>query len=144
MVVGLLAVGCSHMNSNMSGGNSIPLSNTSVVPGADGEIRLTGSDQNNKTMHLVVHHLAQPQELNPGAVMTGNPPEKPQTYVVWLQPMNGGPPENIGALMPDKNLDAELTTNTTQRKFNLFITAEPSATQTAPTGQHLLQATVQD
>jgi hypothetical protein len=83
--------------------------------------------------------------LSPQAVFpSGNPSTTPQTYVVWLQPAGGGAAVNIGALMPDKNLDAQLTTTTSQRKFDVFITAEPSPSQTTPTGQHLMQASVQD
>jgi hypothetical protein len=137
VVVGLLIAGCAHGNS------SVALSGSSLLPAAEGRVTLSGKEQN-KTLHLVVHHLAEPQNLNTQTVApSSNASSPPQVYVVWLQPTGAGP-DNIGTLMPDKNLDAELTTTTAQKRFEIFITAEPSATMTAPTGQRLMQATVQD
>lgn len=137
VVVGLLIGGCAH------GSPDVALSGSSLLPAAEGRVTLTGKEQNKK-LHLVVHHLAEPQNLNAQAVApSGNTAVPPQVYVVWLQPTGAGP-DNIGTLMPDKNLNAELTTNTAQTKFEVFVTAEPSATVTAPTGQKLLQATIQD
>lgn len=139
MALVLLFVGCAH------GNTSFPFNGTSLVPAAEGKVSLSGKNQTNKTLEITVHHLAKPQDLNAREVMPGNKEgTTPITYVVWLQPLGGGAPENIGVLTPDQNLDAHLTTTTSQRRFDLFVTAEAATTQTAPTGQRLLQTTVQE
>lgn len=138
MLFTVFAAACAHGNA------SVPLGGTSLLPAAQGTVTLSKKDQANQIVRVVVHHLAPPENLNPSSVELGSHPAAPQTYVVWIQPMNGGPAENVGVLVPDKNLDAELTTTTAQHKFDLFVTAEASPTQTTPTGQHLMQANVQD
>jgi hypothetical protein len=130
------AVGCAHNSSNY------PLMANQLVPAASGTVTLKNKDDVNKTLIVRVHHLAPPENLSPEAAAKVDNTPAGHSYVVWLQATESNPPDNIGVLIPDKNLDAELTATTTQKKFNLFVTAEPSPTQNAPTGQHLLQATV--
>ena len=110
------------------------------MPAATGSVALKNKDQNNKTLIVTAHHLAPPEDLNTEAL--GQPQTPAHSYVVWMQPTDTSPPENIGVLVPDKNLDAELTTTTPRARFNIFVTPEPSPTQNAPTGKHLLEATV--
>jgi hypothetical protein len=140
-IVGGLFAGCwAH------GATSVVLTGTSLVPAAEGQVSLSGGADANRTLRVTVHHLAQPGDLNPQTVNPNvHQPAAPQNYVVWLQPMNdNNPPQSIGVLVPDKNLDADLTTTTSQRQFYIFVTAEPSATPNSPTGERLLQATVRE
>jgi hypothetical protein len=135
VVVMVALAGCAH------GKGTFPLSGSSIVPAATGMVTLKeNKDSANKVLHISVQHLARPENLPREAL--GENGGATQTYVVWLQPMGNSSPDNIGVLMPDKNLNAELTTMTTQSRFDVFVTPEPSSTQTAPTGQHVLHAVV--
>ncbi|MGD0836701.1 MAG: hypothetical protein ABSB49_08685 [Polyangia bacterium] len=110
------------------------------MPGAIGSVVLKDRDKPNKTVEIQVHHLARPGELSAEARPHNTPPA--QTYVVWLEPKGTNRPENIGVLTPDSNLDAQITAMTTQSQFTIFVTAEPTDTQLSPTGQRLLEASV--
>ncbi len=135
VVVAVALAGCAHTQ------GTIPLNGSSIVPAATGAVSLKDKDDVNKTLHIAVQHLAKPENLPREALGSDNAPTA-QAYVVWLQPSVGGPPQNIGVLIPDANLDADLTATTSQTKFDIFVTPEPSATQTTPTGRRILQATV--
>lgn len=115
---------------------------SSLLPAASGTVTLKDKDQANKTLIVKVHHLAQPENLGAKASGEGQGTSTPHAYVVWMQASENSAPENIGVLVPDKNLEAELTTTTSRLHFDIFVTAEPTPTQNAPTGPRLLQATV--
>lgn len=136
LIVVLALAGCAH-------GRGVPLTGSSLIPAATGKITLKDRDKVNKTVHIRVAHLAQPQTLPREALAEDTGQAAAQAYVVWLQPMGSSSADNLGVLIPNQNLEAELTTSTTQSRFDIFVTAEPSAMQTMPTGRRLLQASVQ-
>lgn len=135
VVLLFLTTSCGHAQ------RTVPLTGSSIVPEATGVVTLRDTDKVNKTLEVRVRNLARPESL-PGEALGSAGTTPAQTYVVWVQPIGSSPPENVGALVPDKQLDADLVTKTAQSKFDVFITAEPGPTQTMPTGRRLLQATV--
>ena len=75
---------------------SYKLQQSTIVPGATGEVK-TGKDKNGNTKFSVqVKHLA-----NPGSL---TPPKS--TYVVWIQ-QAGAAPESQGVLKVSKNLEGK-------------------------------------
>ncbi len=105
------------------------LSVSSVIPGAEGTVRASEAENENTQLDVRVRHLADPGKLSPPAT----------TYVVWTRANSPeAPPQNIGALSVDEDLNGSLSTVTPLRSFELFITTEAAPTATAPTGQRLL------
>jgi hypothetical protein len=98
------------------------------VPAASGVVNVhRGGANRNTELDIKVSNLARPASLSsPGNV-----------YILWLRP-NGQAPANQGALRVNKNLDGELKVATTSTDCDVFITAEQSATATAPAGSQVL------
>jgi hypothetical protein len=109
-----------------------PLTASSVVPAARGNIQV-GKDKNSNTrVKMTVEHLAKPESLSP-----------PKTaYVVWLQ-QKGSEPENQGQLRVSGNLKASFETTTPAKNFDLFVTGEQDPSTKTPAGLEVLRATVQ-
>jgi len=108
---------------------SYKLQQSTIVPGATGEVK-TGKDKNGNTKFSVqVKHLA-----NPGSL---TPPKS--TYVVWIQ-QAGAAPESQGVLKVSKNLEGKFETSTSDKHFDLWITAESDATVKTPSGPEVLRA----
>ncbi len=113
------------------GGKKVPMTASTSVPAAAGHAEI-GSDRNgNTTIDLKVHHLAKPESLTPPA--TG--------YVVWIQP-SGQAPQNQGQLQVNGNLDGEYKTNTSYKKFDLFVTAENNLHASNPSGPEIMRQQV--
>ena len=109
------------------------LSAASDNPAARGNVSLADAGNGNTSLHVEVHHLAEPQKLTASAT----------TFVVWAQSVAASAtPQNLGAMSVDGNLDGQLTTVTPLRNFDVFITAEPSATVSEPSGHPLLSTRV--
>lgn len=111
-----------------SGGKTYHMTADSSVPAASGIVSVhRGGANRNTELDIKVSNLARPANLaTPGNV-----------YIVWLRP-NGQAPASQGALRVNKNLDGELKATTTSKDCEVFITAEQSATATAPTGAQVL------
>jgi hypothetical protein len=112
------------------GTSKVALTASPTVPAAQGEVRLKQGDNGNHVLKVKVRHLADPEKI--GA----------REYVVWASPPETSQPQNLGALRVDKDLDGTLETVTPWQRFDLFITAEPTATAAQPTGQRVLWASV--
>ena len=106
------------------------LSVTSSIPSAEGSVECDKASNGNTSIDLKVKHLASPDRLTPPA----------SVYVVWLKTDKDAPPQNIGALEVDKNLNGRLKTVTSQRRFELSVTGEGSGQATAPSGKPLMWA----
>jgi DMSO/TMAO reductase YedYZ molybdopterin-dependent catalytic subunit len=104
------------------------LASSPVVPAAQGTARFDKTKNDNVSIDLTVKHLADPQKLTPPSAV----------YVVWLQANKSSPPQNIGLLKVDEDLNGSLSTQTAARSFDLFITAEGSGQVLAPAGKPLL------
>jgi hypothetical protein len=113
------------------GGKKVPMNASTSVPAAAGHADI-GSDRNgNTTIDLKVHHLAKPESLTPPAT----------AYVVWIQP-SGQAPQNQGQLHVNENLDGEYKTNTSYKKFDLFVTAERDVHASNPSGPEVMRQQV--
>ncbi len=111
--------------------SKIVMSSSQSVPAAKGIIHATHDSNNNTKLEISVHYLAQPEALTPPAAV----------YVVWLHPENDLL-QNKGELKIDKNRNGDLTIVTPLKRFEIFVTPEPSAQATVPTGEHVLSANI--
>lgn len=113
----LLFASCSH---------KIGFGPSSVVPAAEGNVKVKKDDNNNYKVEVRLTHLAPADRLQP-----------PRTaYVVWIETEQSGI-KNIGRLNSETGflsgkLKAELTTVTPFKPTRLFITAEDDARITYP------------
>lgn len=117
------------------------MSTSDRIPAAEGDLKTEVTDNNNTKVDLTVKHLAPPEKIASGAT----------TYVVWTQPSVAGREpssneqiQNLGALEIDQQLDGKLSAVTPLHNFQLFVTAEPSAVVTTPSGEHLLWTQVSE
>jgi hypothetical protein len=111
--------------------SKIVMSNSPSVPAAKGVIHASHDSNKNTKLEMSVHYLAEPGALTPSAA----------SYVVWLQPDNDSA-QNKGELKIGKDRSGDLTIVTPLRRFAIFVTPEPSAQATSPTGEHVLSANV--
>jgi hypothetical protein len=115
-----------------SSGKTYHMIASSIVPAASGTVKLeNGNPNHNTSLDIKVSNLAPPTRL----------PTPANVYIVWIRPI-GGTAANEGALRVDKHLDGELKIVTTSKNCDVFITAEQSATVTAPDGQEILHTHV--
>lgn len=105
---------------------------SSVVPAAEGKIKIKKDRNNNYVIDISVIRLADPERLQP--------PKK--TYVVWIE-TNGYGTKNIGRLVSStgllsNTLKASLNTITSFKPRRIFITAEENGAIQYPAGQVVL------
>lgn len=113
---GLLAIGLLFSFSACS--QKVSFLTSSVVPAAQGYVKVDKDDNNNHTIHIEITNLAEVSRLQPPN----------QTYVVWMvtgQEM----PQNIGQLNSSsstfsKTLKASFKTISSSKPNKIFITAE--------------------
>ncbi len=91
---------------------------SSVVPAAEGSVKVKSDKNNNTTIDLKVERLADPKRLNPPKA----------TYVVWMETASNGT-QNIGSLNTSSGLlsgklKSSLKTVTPYKPTGFFITAE--------------------
>jgi hypothetical protein len=111
----------------------VDMQTASIVPGAEGRAILEHDRNKNIQVTLEVNHLAKPQSLSPAK----------ETYVVWIQP-EGQQPSNVGVLRISDELRGDFRTTTPYKKFNLFVTAEDSATASSPSGTEIMRQQLTD
>lgn len=121
----LLVTGC--------GEKHVGLTPAPTVPAAIGSADLSPDDNGNTVVDLKVQHLAKPEDLKPSRAV----------YVVWIQPP-GADPIKQGQLKVNDNLEGELRTPTTYKRFKIFITAEDSASVIRPSGQEVFHRDIID
>jgi hypothetical protein len=109
-----------------------PMTATSIVPGARGEVAISNDKNGNTKLKITVQHLANLENLTPRA----------SAYIVWLQE-RGENPENQGQMKMDKNLKATFETVTPFKSFDVFVTAEQDSRLKGPSGPEVLRATIQ-
>ena len=103
--------------------------------GADATVTIAEKENENFELDLKVEHLLPPDRAAPGA----------QSYAVWIQPDGQESPFHIGNLTyNDDRRTGELTTITPHRAFDVFVTAEPTATPTEPKGPEVVNKRVQE
>ena len=122
----LSAVACSHTPEPKG---PVDLATSNKLPSTQGQIETGDAGNGNVTVHVSVKHMAPPDKVVSGAT----------TYVVWVQPLAAdGSPQNLGAIKPDGEEHGDFVSTTPLPAFDVFITAEPSATAQAPTGEKML------
>lgn len=104
----------------------IHFATSTVVPAAEGTVKVKKDDNNNYSIAVEVQNLAQPNRL----------PQPKNVYVVWIE-TEGGSPRNIGQLKTSSGLfsntlKATLETVTAYKPVRLFITGEDAATVSYP------------
>ena len=98
---------------------------STVVPSAEGQVKVKKDNNNNYSVKIEVNHLADPSRL----------PQPQNVYVVWAETVNG--PQNLGQLKTETGfimgkLKANLETVTPHKPSRIFVTAENSATIQSP------------
>jgi hypothetical protein len=106
----------------------VHLTPATSVPAATATADVSHDDNGNTIVDLKVKHLAKPENLTPSKAV----------YMVWIQP-HGQAPIRQGQLKVNDDLEAEFKTPTTYRSFEIFVTAEDSASVSNPTGQEVLR-----
>jgi hypothetical protein len=120
-----MAAGCA--------GPQVRMTVTEQMPAAEGNVKVSEADNENTALEVTVRHLASPEKIAPQAT----------TYVVWARARGADSAQNLGALRVDDDLQGTLETVTPLRTFELFITAEASATSQSPSTPRLLTASVE-
>ena len=107
---------------------------SSVVPAAEGTVKIKEDRNKNYNMKLDVIRLAESNRLTPPKAM----------YIVWMETEQNGI-MNIGQLKVTDKIGSgaklhkiALNTVTTFKPINIFITAEDEANLTYPVGQTIL------
>ncbi len=108
--------------------NKIPFATSTVVPTADGSVKMNRDNNNNYSININIKHLAQPNRLVPAKA----------TYVVWAETANGT--RNIGRLNSSSSLfsstlKSSLKTVSPDKPTMIFITAENDANIQYPGSQ---------
>jgi len=114
-----------------SGGKDVQMLAGEANPAARGTVHLHVGDNKNTEMDLKAESMPAASALTPSR----------NAYIVWIQPPDSGP-QNLGQITPDKDQKAELKTQTTYKRFKIFITAEDQAQLQSPQGPTILSADV--
>ncbi len=106
---------------------------SSVVPAAEGSVKVKKDNNNNYEIDLKVKRLADPNRLSPAK----------STYVVWMETEENGR-KNIGQLKTSSglfssSLKSSLKTKTPFKPSSFFITAEDNADIQYPAGEEVLR-----
>ena len=113
LIAGTLLSSCSHR---------ILFTNSSVVPAAEGSIRMSHDNNQNGTLNVYVKHLAPPERLTPAK----------RVYVVWVQSAINGT-KNVGQIeVSASSLEGYLKTVTAYKVKRVFITGEDNANVLSP------------
>jgi len=113
------------------GGTKVQMMSGTETPAAHGKITIKNGPNGNLDLGIKVEALAKPSSLTPAE----------NVYVVWLQ-RPGELPHDMGELQVNDKLDGKLQSETPDRRFKIFITAEQNAQEQAPQGPQVLSADV--
>lgn len=106
----------------------IPFLKSTVVPAAEGWVKVKEDRNNNYTIELNVTRLADPQRLTPPKNM----------YVVWIDTEQNGQ-QMVGQLNMSKSLNGSIKTMTPYKPIGIFITAEDDINIKYPDSQVVLR-----
>lgn len=104
----------------------VPFNTSTVVPGAEGTVKVKKDKNNNYLINVYIEHLADSKKLTPAR----------NAYVVWLETKENGT-KNIGQIhssssMFSKTKKASIETISTFKPVRVFISAEDNASIEAP------------
>lgn len=105
---------------------------SSVVPAAQGSVKISKDDNGNYNLNLNILHLTEPTRLSPSK----------ELYVIWMETENNGI-KNIGQLKSgtgffSSTLKASFHTVTSFKPERVFLTAENDAAIQSPGSQVVL------
>ncbi|MEP7277362.1 MAG: hypothetical protein ABI813_01855 [Bacteroidota bacterium] len=125
MLLGLLMIAASLLFQSC-GTTKMVFANSSVVPAAEGSVKVKKDKNNNYDIDLNVMRLADPKRLSPPA----------KVYVVWMETERNGT-KNIGQITSkdglfSSTLRSSLHTKTPFKPTEIFITAEEEADRQYP------------
>src|SRR5438270_6398079 len=104
---------------------------STMQPAADAQLTHQKDDNGNVKIKIHTYHLARPDSLTPAR----------DAYVVWIEP-NGQPPQNMGTVRVNDNLESEFQTRTPFKVFKLYVTPEEGPKVTNPSSDHILEANI--
>lgn len=110
----------------------ISFNTSTVVPAAQGSVKINKDNNKNHTIDIKIKNLAEPDRLQPAK----------SVYVVWMVTDDNGV-KNIGQLISSKSLfssllEASLKTVTPFVPTRIFITAEENSDITIPGSEVVL------
>jgi ribosomal protein S9 len=113
----------------------ISFATSTVVPAAEGTVKVKKDNNNNYAIKVDVRNLAEPNRL----------PQPQNVYVVWIETERNGT-QNLGQLNTSSGLfsnalKASLETVTAYKPIRLFITGENEANVTYPGNYVVLNTT---
>lgn len=97
---------------------------SSVVPAAEGYVKVKKDNNNNYVIQMQISNLAGVERLQPAR----------QTYVVWMV-TDQGITKNIGRVTSSNNLNVSFETVSSFKPNQIFITAEDNESAQYPVGQ---------
>ena len=105
---------------------------SSVVPAAEGQVKVKTDSNENQAIEIEIVNLAEPQNLQPPK----------QMYIVWME-TDRGENKNIGQIRTStgtfsQNLKATFETVTSYQPVRIFITAENDANVEYPSRERVL------
>ncbi|KIC94966.1 hypothetical protein [Flavihumibacter solisilvae] len=104
----------------------VPFNASTVVPGAEGTVKVKKDKNNNYLINVYIEHLADSKKLTPAK----------NAYVVWLETKENGT-KNIGQIhssssMFSKTKKASIETVSTFKPVRVYISAEDNAGTETP------------
>ena len=114
-------------------GKKISFLHSTVVPGAEGLVKIKQDNNNNYALDIAVFNLARANDLTPPK----------NTYVVWMETEENGV-QNIGQInsssgLLSKAMKASLQSSVPYKPTKLFITAEDEGNLQHPGMQVVLE-----
>lgn len=111
----------------------MPFNNSSIIPAAEGKVKVKKDKNQNYQIKAQVSNLAPPGNLQPSR----------STYVLWMDTKNNGV-KNLGQMQPSntifsKALNAALSTTTSFVPVRFFVTAENSGAVEYPGSYRVLE-----
>ncbi len=111
---------------------TVKFQNSSLVPAAQGKVKVKQDDNNNYRIQVSIKDLADIERLDPSK----------DTYVTWMETRQGNT-ENIGQLKSSSSLlsnqkKATLETVSSYEPFRIFVTAEHGKNVRYPGNQVVL------
>lgn len=126
VLTGLTAASC-------AGSRDLQLTSSGAIPAAASTLKVATTDNGNTSFDLAVEHLAHPQKVDSAA----------NVYVVWIRGLESNARvQNMGALTVNDDLNGSFAGVTPLKEFEIFVTAEPTQSNTTPTGKALLYTSV--
>lgn len=124
VAAGLAVAGCAtpRMGSEKMGAAvTQPMRGSDASPASQATVAVAKGASGNTALTVRVKHLAPAERLANDA----------SVYVVWVEP-EGAPPQNVGVLSVNTDLQGSLSTITPYKRFKVMVTPEKSGEVTAP------------